>query len=70
MATSKKTTKTKSTKAARASGAVPPYGDPIRNAIARGNMAEMKKVAASTRKYLGEVEKALAQLEKAIGGKK
>jgi hypothetical protein len=69
MATSKKTTKKKSTKAARVSGAVPPYGDPIRNAIARGNMAEMRKVAASTRKYLGEVEKALAQLEKAIGKK-
>jgi hypothetical protein len=47
------------------SGAVPPYGDPIRAAIARGDTREMKDLAASTRKWLADVESALEQLESA-----
>lgn len=77
MATSKKATKKsgkKSTKksskrsaaAQLKSGAVPPYGDPIRGAIARGDKREMKNLAASTRKYLAEVESALEQLESSL----
>jgi hypothetical protein len=65
---SKKKTTKKSSKAskARTSGAVPPYGDPIRGAIARGNVQEMKNIAANTRKWLADVQSALAQLEGAI----
>jgi hypothetical protein len=38
-------------KTARAeTGPQPPYGPPIRDAIARGNVAEMKSLAARTRK--------------------
>ena len=64
----KKSTGKKSTKkSARVeSGPVPPYGDPIRKAIARGDQREMKNVAASARKYLADVQSALDQLDSAI----
>lgn len=55
------------TKAAAKIGAVPPYGIAIRDAIARGNMAEMRKTAASARKYLKDLRAAVAALEKALG---
>ena len=45
------------------SPAVPPYGPPIRDAIARGNLAEMKSLAARTRKYVAEVERAVKALD-------
>lgn len=69
--TSKKTSAKKSTKktsgAARVqSGAVPPYGDPIRKAIARGDAREMKNVAASARKWMTDVQAALDQLDSAM----
>ena len=67
--TTKKTAAKKSTKkkAARPeTGAVPPYGDPIRKAIARGDAREMKNVAASARKWLADVQAALAQLDSAL----
>jgi hypothetical protein len=52
------------TKAARAeNGPQPPYGPPIRDAIARGNVAEMKRLAARTRKYIADLDKALKVLE-------
>jgi hypothetical protein len=60
---SKKSTKT-SLKAE--SGAVPPYGDPIRKAIARGDQQEMKNVAASARKWMSDVQSALDQLDGAL----
>ena len=73
MATKKTSTKktaarSKSSKASArvATGALPPYGDPIRAAIARGDAREMKNVAASARKWLADVEAALAQLESAL----
>ncbi|HKG59094.1 MAG TPA: DUF1843 domain-containing protein [Pyrinomonadaceae bacterium] len=65
----KKSTK----KAARVeSGSVPPYGDPIRKAIARGDQREMKNVAASARKWMSEVQSALDELDSALqkSGKK
>lgn len=65
----KKTSSSKSPKAVAARGAVPPYGPPIKEAIARGNVAEMKKLAASSRKWLKDVQTALAALDKAIGKK-
>ena len=63
----KKASSTKSAKAAV--GPVPPYGIAIKEATARGNLAEMKKLAANTRKWLSDVQAALDRLEKAIGKK-
>ena len=48
------------------SGAVPPYGDPIRKAIARGDAQEMKNVAASARKWMSDVQSALDKLDSAL----
>jgi hypothetical protein len=65
----KKTAAKKSTKkkAARPeTGPVPPYGDPIRKAIARGDAREMKNVATSARKWITDVQAALAQLDSAL----
>ena len=59
----------KSTKTARSrvdTGQVPPYGEVIRGAIARGDVQEMRSVAANARKFLADVQSALAQLESAI----
>ena len=61
----KKSTK-RSAAAQPASGAVPPYGDPIRKAIARGDQREMKNVAASARKWMADVQAALDQLDSAM----
>ena len=67
----KKTTKKSSKKTTKAgagveSGPVPPYGEAIRGAVARGDAQEMKSVAANARKWLADVQSALAQLESAI----
>ena len=61
------------------SGLLPPYGVPIRNAIARGDLHEMKATADAARRALykvdykpvtdkneAEVREALAELEAAI----
>jgi hypothetical protein len=73
MATSKKapptrksSSKSKSLAARPESGPVPPYGDPIHKAIARGDLQEMKALATSTRKWLTQVNSALAKLESSI----
>ena len=70
--TAKKTTKKSSkSKAARVeSGPVPPYGEAIRGAIARGDAQEMKNVAASARKWITDTQAALTQLESALKPKK
>jgi hypothetical protein len=63
----KKSGKKSSKKSAKAeSGVVPPYGDPIRQAIARGDQQEMKNVAASARKWISDVQAALDQLDGAL----
>lgn len=63
----RKTTKKSTKKTARPdTGAVPPYGDPIRKAIARGDTREMKNVAASARKWMADVQAALDQLDSAL----
>lgn len=64
----KKTTKKASAKksARPDSGALPPYGDPIRGAIARGDVQEMKNVAANARKWVTDVQSALKDLDSAI----
>jgi hypothetical protein len=59
-------------RAAATSGAVPPYGPPIREAIARGDVAEMRKVAASARKWIKDAQAALDKLDAKLartGGK-
>ena len=53
-------------------GAVPPYGPPIYEALARGDAAEMRRVAASARKWIKDAQTALDKLEKQlakVGGK-
>jgi hypothetical protein len=52
--------------AAIKSGPLPPYGIAIRQAIARGDLREMRSVATSARQYLSRVQSALDGLEKAI----
>jgi hypothetical protein len=65
--TSKASSKSKKTPGASAkSGPVPPYGIAIRGAIARGNVKEMKALTATTRKWLADVNSALAKLESNI----
>ena len=66
-AAGKKASTKKSSKAARPdTGPVPPYGDPIRGAIARGDVQEMKNTAARARKWVADVQSALKQLDSAI----
>ena len=63
----KKSTKKAGKKAAKPdSGPVPPYGEAIRGAIARGDAQEMKNVAASARKWITDAQSALTQLEGAL----
>jgi len=64
----KKTTKKSSAKksASVPTGPRPPYGDPIRGAIARGDVQEMKNVAASAHKWMADVQSALKDLDSAI----
>jgi hypothetical protein len=65
--TTKKAAKKSTKKALRPdTGALPPYGDPIRKAIARGDAREMKSVAASARKWMADVQAALDQLDSAL----
>ncbi len=48
------------------SAPVPPYGVAIHNAIARGDLAEMKQVVEEAEKYLqetGDLRSALTQLK-------
>ena len=54
-------------RAAATSGAVPPYGEAIRQATARGDEAEMRKAAASARKWIKDAQAALEKLEKRLG---
>jgi hypothetical protein len=49
-----------------ASGALPPYGTPIREAMARGDVQEMRKVADAARKWVKDVQTALEKLEQKI----
>lgn len=68
---SKKVSSKKSASAASArGGAVPPYGEAIRQATARGDEAEMRKAAASARKWIKDAQAALEKLEKKLGGSK
>lgn len=43
-----------------------PYGDPLREAIAGGDVQQMRKVAASTRAWLKDISALLDKLEQQI----
>ena len=64
--TTKKAAKKSTKKIAPHTGPVPPYCDPIRKAIARGDAREMKSVASSARKWMSDVQAALDQLDSAL----
>ena len=68
--TTKKSTTKKGGKARAAArpetGPVAPYGDPIRKAVARGDVQEMKSVAANARTWVSDVQSALKELDSAI----
>ncbi len=59
----------RSSAAASRSGPIPPYGVAIREAVARGDEAEMQKVATAARKYLNNLQTALDKLTAATGKK-
>jgi len=65
-ASSGKSAKGGSARSSIKNGPVPPYGVAIKEALARGDAQEMRRVAASGRKYLKDVQAALKRLEKAI----
>lgn len=71
MATRKSSSKSGAAKSAGSTasniGTHPPYGLAIRDALSRGDASEMKRVAASARKYLREVQAAADKLDKALG---
>ncbi len=48
------------------SGPVPPYAEAIRGAVARGDTQKMRDLAASSRKWVNDVQLALEELERAI----
>ena len=65
--TTKKAAKKSTKTAARPdTGPVPPYGEAIRKAVARGDAREMKNAAASARKWMADVQAALDQLDSAM----
>jgi hypothetical protein len=45
---------------------VPPYGPPINEAIARGELNDMKRVASWARRWIVDVDSHLRKLEEAI----
>ena len=55
-----------SSKSLTATGPLPPYGVAIREAVARGDAREMRRVAAAARKWLKEVQAALDAMEKSV----
>ena len=66
-------TRTRGLRASVSNGPLPPYGDPIRTAIQRGDLAEMRRTATYARKWLkdtdtrvSDVRKALEKLDRAI----
>ena len=64
--TKKTATKGAKTTTRAISGPVPPYAEAIRGAMVRGDAQEMKKAAASARKWVADVQAALAQLDSAM----
>ena len=61
------TRKAPAKKAKSGSPIVALYAVPIHACIRRGNLAEMRKMAATARKHISDVTAALAVLEKKLG---
>lgn len=51
---------------AATAGPLPPYGVAIRDAISRGDAREMRRVAASARRWVKDVQAALDRMEKSL----
>jgi hypothetical protein len=49
-----------------ASGRMKPYGPPIWDAVARGDVQEMRQLAVATRKWLKDIQTALNAMERNI----
>ena len=62
----KKAAGKKAAKTLPGKGPHPLYGRPIDDVIRRGDVAEMRRVAAQARKYLKEVQTALTALDRKI----
>jgi hypothetical protein len=65
----KKVTKPRTTKRSvsrRSVANVPPYGDPIRQAIAQGEPAAMRQMSVAARRWIATTEKQLADAKKAL----
>ena len=59
--------KTRSAKKSKSRQAfLPPYGDPLREAIAGGDVAQMRKAAASARAWLKDINALLDKLDQQI----
>jgi Domain of unknown function (DUF1843) len=65
-AASRKQSSPAGTGRAAAAGPLPPYGVAIRDAISRGDTREMRRVAASARKWVKDVQAALDRMEKSL----
>jgi hypothetical protein len=65
-AKAKKAGSKKRSVAARSVSDIKPYGDPIRQAIAQGDPAAMRKMAAVARRWIATTEKELAKVKKAL----
>ena len=66
MAKAAKKSGKKASKSSKKGPIVPLYAVPIRNCAARGNLREMKSMAAKAKKHISDVEGALARLEQSI----
>jgi hypothetical protein len=66
MATSKKKVPSKIGSKIPGKGPHPLYGRPIRDVIARGNLSEMKRMSATARKHITDVQTALDRLDAKI----
>jgi hypothetical protein len=64
--TKKSTAKSSRKKSGARTGIQPLYAVPIYAAAARGNVPEMKKMAAQARKHISDVIAAVSALEKSI----
>ena len=51
---------------ARSLASMPPYGDPIREVIAGGDRAMMKRMSVATRRWIASTEKQIASVKKAL----
>jgi hypothetical protein len=62
----KKVSKSRRIKTARTVSNMMPYGDPIRQAITKGDRAEMRNMAVFARRWIATTEKQIAAAKKAL----